>query len=332
MKLTRYKGNPILAKNPNNPWEAGSVLNPNVLFDNGIYRMVYRATNDIKVKEAGGYMSSIGYAESVDGIHFKRFDKPLIIPDQEYEMGKGCEDPRVTKINDTYFLYYTAVSERVDGHHQVRIALATSKDFKNWTKCGIVGPPTRSKAAILFPEKINGQYVMFYTWMPDRPLSSIVECRFDSIDDVIKPTNQIEESIYNFDQNVVFAPPFNTYRGAEVGAPPIKTQYGWLFIYCMANTTDHPEWSIGAALLDLKNPKIILYQTKSPILTPEKSSEKIGITNNVVFPGGATVVGKELYVYYGSGDQGCCLANCNLQKLFDELVSLRGVKDDAAIH
>lgn len=321
MKLKRYPGNPILERNKNNPWEAGSVLNPNVLYDNGIYRMVYRATNDIKIKKVGGYISSIGYAESTDGIYFKRFPEPMIIPDQEYEMGKGCEDPRVTKIGDTYFLYYTAVSKQIDGHHQVRIALATSKDFKKWEKHGIVGPPTRSKAAVLFPEKINGQYVMFYTWMSDKPLSSIMQCRFDSLADVINPPKgHLAETIYNFDKNVVFTPPFNVYRGAEVGAVPIKTKNGWLFIYCMANTTDHAEWSIGAALLDLKDPKIILAQTKDPILRPEMKTEKSGVVNNVTFPEGAVIVGKDLYVYYGSGDQGCCLATCYLQNL---LISLK---------
>ena len=155
MKLKRYLGNPILTKNPKNHWEAGSVLNPSVLYDNGIYRMVYRATNDIPVKDKGRYMSSIGYAESIDGIHFTRFEKPLISPDQDFENRLGCEDPRVTKIENTYFLYYTAVGE------DVRIALATSKDFKIWKKHGIVGPQhTTSKAACLFPEKINDKYII----------------------------------------------------------------------------------------------------------------------------------------------------------------------------
>lgn len=186
MTLTRYPSNPILEKNPNNYWEAGSVLNPSVLYDNGIFRMVYRATNDIRIKETGGYVSSIGYAESTDGIHFTRFSKPLIAPDQEYERGLGCEDPRVTKIDDQYVLYYTAV-KGIGREKEVRIALATSKDFKIWKKHGIVGPATKSKAAVLFPEKIDGKYLMFYTWMPDRPLSSIIQAKFDRLEDVINP-------------------------------------------------------------------------------------------------------------------------------------------------
>lgn len=323
MKLQRHPNNPILEKNSQNPWEQGSVLNPSVIYENGIFRMVYRATNDTHADIPGKYMSSIGYAESTDGVHFTRSPEPLIHPDQDYEKRLGCEDPRVTKIEDTYFLYYTAVSEAENGDNIVRIALATSKDFKNWDKHGIVGPGhTSSKAAILFPDKIEGKYVMFYTWMPDSPLSSIMEARFDNLEDVQKPPEGfMVDEMDRFEDNVVFRPPENTFRGAEVGAVPIRTQDGWLFIYCNANTADHPEWTIGAALLDLNDPRKILSQTDEPILRPETDTEMHGIVNNVTFPEGAVVVGDELYVYYGSGDQGICLATCKLEDLLSELRS-----------
>lgn len=324
MKLIRYPGNPILEKNPQNPWEQGSVLNPGVLYEDGLYRMVYRATNDVHNDIPGRYMSSIGYAESRDGVNYIRFAEPLIHPDQEYEKRLGCEDPRVTKIDDTYFLYYTAVGELEDGDDQVRIALATSKDFKNWVKHGIVGPAyTTSKAAVLFPEKISGKYIMFYTWMSDSPLSSIMEARFDDLRSVVKPPEGLMvDDIDKYEINAVFRPPENTFRGAEVGAVPIKTPDGWLFIYCNANTADHPEWTIGAALLDLEDPRRILAQTKEPILKPETDAEINGFVKNVTFPEGAVVKGDELYVYYGSGDQGICLATCKLEDLLNELRSM----------
>lgn len=319
MRLRRHPDNPILEKNLGNHWEAGSVFNPNVLYDNGIFRMVYRATNDIQINKEGGYVSSIGYAESTDGIHFKRFPEPLIVPDQEYEIGLGCEDPRVTKIDDTYFLYYTAV-KGTGKDKQVRIAVATSKDFKTWRKHGIVGPATRSKAACLFPEKIQGKYIMFYTWMPDRPLSSIMQAKFEKLADVIHPPGRfIADNIDHYEKNVVFAPPLNAYRGAEVGAVPIKTDDGWLFIYCPANVSDHPQWTINAALLDLDDPRKVLADVE--ILKPETEAETTGVVKNVTFPEGAVIVGEELYVYYGSGDQGCCFATCNVEELLAHLKS-----------
>lgn len=320
--LKRYSDNPILVKNSKNYWEAGSVFNPNVLYENGLFRMTYRATNDTKIKKTGSYISSIGYAESKDGIHFTRSSDPLIYSDQEYESNGGCEDPRVTKIGDTYFLYYTAC-RAVNDIWNVRIALATSKDFKKWTKHGIVGPQyTRSKAACLFPEKINGKYVIFYTWNADRPLSSIMQATFDTLEEVMKPPEGcMANNIDNYWDNVVFAPSSPVYRGAEVGAVPIKTTHGWLFIYCNANTSNHPEWTIKAALLDLHDPRKVLAETPAPILKPETYRELHGVVKNVTFPSGAVVVNDELYVYYGSGDQGCCLATCNFNKLMNYLTS-----------
>lgn len=319
MKLKRYHGNPILEKNPDHGWEAGSVLNPSVLYEDGIFRMVYRATNGDKPGETGHYVSSIGYAESTDGIHFTSSSEPLISPDQDYEKGLGCEDPRLTKIDGEYFLYYTAVKV-LEHSWEVRIALATSKDFKHWEKHGIVGPKTKSKAAALFPHKVEGKYVLFYTWMADSPLSSIMEVKFDHLDELKQPMpGYIADNINQYEKNVVFEPPVHTFRGAEVGAVPIKTEHGWLLIYCTANTTDHAEWTISAALLDLNNPRKIIGHSEHPILEPETDSELHGIVNRVTFPEGAVMVGDELYVYYGSGDQGICLATCNLNDLINHL-------------
>jgi beta-1,2-mannobiose phosphorylase / 1,2-beta-oligomannan phosphorylase len=319
MKLQRHHANPILEKNPENSWEKGSVLNPSVLFEDGLFRMLYRATNDTHNDVPGKYMSSIGYAESTDGIHFTRFPDPLLHADQEYESRLGCEDPRVTKIDGQYFLYYTAIKEADNGDDVVRIALATSHDFAHWTKHGIVGPRhIASKAAVLFPEKIKGQYVLFYTWMSDSPMSTIMEARYNTLESVISsPEHLMVEGIERFDENAVFKPHENSFRGAEVGAVPIKTEYGWLFIYCPA--TDHHEWSINAALLDPDDPRKILAITEEPILRPESEVEVHGIVNNVTFPEGAVVVGDELYVYYGSGDQGICLATCNFHELLHYL-------------
>src|SRR5581483_407386 len=104
MKLKRFRGDPILEKDESHDWEKGSVLNPGVIHENGFFKMVYRATNDVHPDQEGSYVSSIGYAESVDGMHFERFEEPLIYPTESYENGMGCEDPRVTKIDGVYYL------------------------------------------------------------------------------------------------------------------------------------------------------------------------------------------------------------------------------------
>lgn len=320
MKLIRFRGGPILEKNPHHDWEKGSVLNPGVIYENGFFRMVYRATNDVHPENPGEYKSSLGFAESVDGIHFSRYEEPIIAPTEVYENGLGCEDPRITKIKDIYFLYYTAVGG--EGEQNVRIALATSKDFIHWNKHGIVGPNLFSKAACLFPEKINGKYTMLFTFELESPKATIMMAQFDDLYDVFYTSKERMNRIVNedYENHVVFKP--SEGRGNEVGAVPFKTPHGWFFIYSALSTVDdHTEWSISAALLDLNDPRRILANADH-ILKPEAEMEISGVVDHVAFPEGAVVFGEKLYVYYGSGDQGICLAMCDYQELLEHLISL----------
>lgn len=318
--LKRYPKNPILTADKNIPWEAGSVLNPNVLKKGKIFHLFYRATNDLERNKIGSYVSSIGYASSSDGVNFFKRKTPLIKPTEKYEIGLGCEDARVTKINDTYFIFYTAV-EGFDASKKVRIALATTKDLKKVIRHGIVGPKgSASKAAVLFPEKVGGKYLLLYTWEADRPISTIMLKEMNSLKEITNPSqNSFGENLENFDDNFFLQPFKGSFRGPEVGAVPIKTPKGWLVVYCGA-AVGKKIWTIDALLLDLHNPRKIIGIAPKPILSPQADSELKGVVNNVTFPSGAAIVKDELYVYYGSGDQGCCLATCKLDKLLTYLL------------
>ena len=161
--LKRYpseeKPEPILVPRKDVEWECDAVFNPSVIFDEGVFKMLYRAYPKLTIIEPRykrpGYhyknrCSSIGYAESKDGIHFERRDNPVIFPSETYD-AFGCEDPRITKIEDTFYITYTAIDGPLDGTTKpnVRIALAITKDFVTFEKKGIIGPKERSKAAAL---------------------------------------------------------------------------------------------------------------------------------------------------------------------------------------
>ena len=106
MKFKKYENNPILTKNPSNSWEELCVLNPAVIFndEDKTFYMLYRAAGN----DAQHYIY-LGLAKSKDGIHFERqSDKPLIAPDVNGADGGGCEDPRLVKIDDYYFLTYAS--------------------------------------------------------------------------------------------------------------------------------------------------------------------------------------------------------------------------------
>jgi beta-1,2-mannobiose phosphorylase / 1,2-beta-oligomannan phosphorylase len=330
MRLERHPAGPILRPDPTHDWEAGSVLNGTVIRSpDGLVHMLYRATNGTAIGTSGAYVSSIGHAVSRDGVAFERRPEPLIRPDQPYEHGLGCEDPRVVRIGDEYYIHYTAVEGEWGPGVKVRIALATTKDFESVTKHGVVGPiGAPSKAAALLPEPVGGQYVWYFTWCSDTPGAAVLHARFDDLDQVRNPPpGFIAGVVENYDTSAVLISGDRTTlkksavrRGPELGAPPLKTDRGWLLFYC---PSDHepgePEWQIAAALLDLDEPWRVIARTTEPLLRPETPEELHGVVARVTFPSGALVVGERVHVYYGTGDQGIALATCDLTALLDHL-------------
>ena len=65
----------------------------------------------------------------------------------------------------------------------------------------------------------------------------------------------------------------------------------------------------------------MIARTPAPLLTPQTESELTGIVNRVTFPAGALVIDGVVHLYYGSGDQGICLATCELDALLAHLKS-----------
>lgn len=339
--LKRYpsdeKPEPILVPRKEIDWEAKAVFNPSVVFDNGrnIFVMLYRTYPSIteettpKIKRPGfklkNQISYIGYAESKDGINFERRDVPFISPDVDYDRF-GCEDPRVTKINDTFYITYTAIDtliEKEDPNAKIRIALASTKDFITVEKQGIIGPPVRSKASAFFPEKVSdGKIALLMTINSDSTNSCVVIRYYDSIEEVLDQTDESWAEFLDTTQDkAVLQTEWWLHRGPELGAQPIKTDRGWLLIFSNESMSD--SWTIGAALLDLGNPSKLIARTPGYILQPVTDYEREGLVQNVTFPEGVVIVGDTLYVYYGAADTVIGLATCKLSDLLDYVESFK---------
>ncbi|MER3475131.1 MAG: glycosidase, partial [Armatimonadota bacterium] len=84
------------------------------------------------------------------------------------------------------------------------------------------------------------------------------------------------------------------------GAPPIKTEYGWLLFY--HGVDDNRVYRLGVALLDLKDPSKVIKRYDKPVLSPETQWEKEGQVPNVVFTCGAVEIDETYFVYYGGAD------------------------------
>ncbi len=128
--VKRLKNNPILAPNPDNSFENYAVFNGNTTDIGKSTVMVYRAQACPEKFEGNHFsMSVIGKATSSDGINFKDREA-FITPEHEWER-YGCEDPRVTKINGKYYIFYTALSAfPLNVPEGIKVGLAISKDMK----------------------------------------------------------------------------------------------------------------------------------------------------------------------------------------------------------
>ncbi|MBI1215309.1 MAG: hypothetical protein GC185_05750 [Alphaproteobacteria bacterium] len=237
---------------------------------------------------------------------FRLVNEAAIKPDQPFDQF-GAEDPRITKIGDKYYIFYTSLAKGLaqpDADDGIRIAMASTKDFKTFEKHGVIGPDRRSKAGIVF-ESAGKNYFM---WKDEAHQErTMLSPAPDDIEDAqawkdFWTTRDIEK-----DQ--LLGPQDNGYEahGIEPGAPPIETEDGLLLVY--SSISDDFKWTISLMLLDKNDPTKILAKSEAPSLKPEADYEVTGDVNNVVFPCGALIDKGRLYVYYGGADTICAVGS-----------------------
>lgn len=305
MLLKRYGKNPILK--PEFEWEVKGAFNPCVVKDGKKIRMLYRGMNS-------HYISHIGYAESTDGVNFKKNKTPLVNFKEPYEKN-GMEDPRIVKLEDKFYITYVVLSEPpFSGKNNLpQTAVMYTKDFRTFIRIGkITSKGANDKDVIVFPEKIQGHY--YFIHRPDQWTGEGYKTSSPSI--WISHTTEYEKLWHPS----LLMKPESKWEEYKIGGgcPPIKTKKGWLCIY--HGVTKDLVYSAGAFLLDLKNPLKVIAKLKQPILKAEKDYEKTNDSKFVVFPTGAIVLNDQLLVYYGAGDKFGCLATCKLDDLLRYLL------------
>ena len=288
--LEKFEGNPILEPVPANPWESKCVFNCAAFYDGGRAHIVYRAVGDDNI-------SRLGYVSSSDGFHVdERLPEPIFSPRHEFE-AKGCEDPRITKIGQEYFMFYTAFGETA----QIGQVTIKVDDFLNkrwsWGKRRYPFPGVNNKDVVLFPEKINGKWVLYHRIPPHIWVA------------------YSDDLVHWRGSNILMMPRGNSWEKIKVGAgaPPMKTSIGWLFIY---HAMDEKKiYRLGLALISLDDPEEIIFRSKQPILEPTQEYEREGDVPNVVFTCSAFVKNERLFVYYGGADKTICVATQMLDRL-----------------
>lgn len=326
-------------------FENEGVLNPAVIRGEDCIHLFYRAVSK-------GNYSSIGYCKLKSPLIVEeRLETPVLFPQNDNE-SHGVEDPRIVKIDDLYYLTYTAY----DGINALG-ALAVSKDLLHWEKMGLIVPQMTydefsrlagskvplnekylrynklggtpenqvkkvliwDKNVIFFPRKINGKLYFLHRVRPDIQIVAI-----NNLQDL---TIEFWQNYFlHLDDSIVLCSKYDhevSYIGG--GCPPIETEQGWLLIYHgVHDTVKGYVYSACAALLDLQNPQKEISRLPYPLFTPEYEWELKGEVNNVCFPTGALLTGDTLYIYYGAADEQIACASVSLSALLKELILNKG--------
>ena len=297
--IRRYEKNPILTRD-DVPYSVATVHNAGVTRYDGRYIMIFRS-------HLTTGRSILGLAESDDGFRFTVAEKPFMTPASEgafqlYEE-YGLEDPRITCIDDEYLISYSAYSR-----HGARIGLARTRDFKGVQRISLI-TEADYRNLVIFPEKRDGLYMRL-----DRPHSGIAPW---SIWISYSPDLR-----YWGDSRLIMRPAQYHWDEMKVGpgAPPVRTDRGWLHIYHgVFQTMAGSVYRLGVALHDLADPSIIRGVADGWILQPEEEYEITGYVPNVVFTCGAVPEPDgTLKIYWGAADTVMCMGTADM----DDLVAL----------
>jgi predicted GH43/DUF377 family glycosyl hydrolase len=346
--MIKVKKEGIILSKTDLEFENEGVLNPAAMQEGESVHLFYRSVQK-------GNFSTIGYCR-LDGplTVAERWIEPFMVPEFEYEK-HGVEDPRIVKIDDLYYLSYTAY----DGTN-ARGALATSKDLAHFKKQGLIVPPITfarfislvasdgvderyyhdnkfynpdadpekkvmlwDKNVVFFPRRIKGNLVFLHRI---RPGIQIV-----SVKNLADLTMAFWENYFLKLQEHILIDPLFAHESGYIGSgcPPIETEHGWLLIYHGAEETAKGMVysACAAALLDLDNPGKVISRLPYALFSPEYEWELKGDVNNVVFPTGTALFGDTLFIYYGAADSHVACASVSLSELLKELLTQAG-KDE----
>lgn len=340
--MLKVKKEGIILEKRELDFEKCGVLNPGIFQEGKKVHVFYRAVTE-------NNHSTIGYCLLDGPLHVDvRYEEPIFSPVFAYE-SHGMEDARIVKIDDTYYMTYTAY----DGMNALG-CLSTSRDLVNFERFGILVPtipivlfrhildfkPTINekyyrfnktwentelvdkhfvwdKNVIFFPRRIQGQLCFLHRIKP--------EIQLVKINNLEELTPKFwEEYLLHLEEHIVLSAKYKheiSYIGG--GCPPIETAAGWLLIYhSVYDTLEGYVYVACAALLDLENPQNELARLPYPLIVPEELWERKGEVNNVCFPTGTSIFEDTLYIYYGAADERIACASLSLSELVNALTLL----------
>jgi predicted GH43/DUF377 family glycosyl hydrolase len=218
----------------------------------------------------------------------------LIFPVTDSQ-SNGIEDARFVQFDDegrkTYYATYTAYSGRA-----IRSELLQTDDFLNFKMSPLQGSAASNKGMALFPRKLDGHYAMI--------------ARQDNENLYLLMSDDL--SIW--DGGTAILRPQFAWEFVQIGncGSPIELDEGWLLL--THGVGPMRKYSIGAALLDKKNPAKVLARTTEPLVKPEPSQRE-GYVPNVVYTCGAMRHNGNIILPYAVSDTFCNFATISIPDL-----------------
>ncbi len=220
----------------------------------------------------------------------------VIFPITELHRG-GLEDLRLVQYDHAdgsreWIGTYTAYSGS-----SIRSELLRTRDFRSFQLEPIQGAAGRNKGMALFPERIDGKYVM----IGRQDGKNLFLLRSDSLE------------CWDDEGTFLMGPEF-PWEFIQIGncGSPIKTAAGWLVLTHGVGAMR--KYALGCALLDLKDPSKVLARSREPLLTAE-DADRSGYVPNVIYTCGALKVGDALLIPYGISDSAVGFASTSVKDL-----------------
>jgi predicted GH43/DUF377 family glycosyl hydrolase len=205
----------------------------------------------------------------------------VIFPVTESQ-SNGIEDARFVQFSDggrtTYYATYTAYRGTA-----IRSELIETTDFLSFRMTPLQGAAARNKGMALFPRKIDGRYAM-----------------------IARQDNEnlyliYSDDLYRWEGGQAVLKPQFPWEFVQIGncGSPVELEEGWLMLTHGVGPVR--KYSIGAALLDKRDPSKVLARSSEPLLRPEPS-EREGYVPNVVYTCGAMTHNDQLILPYAVSD------------------------------
>ena len=224
----------------------------------------------------------------------------VIFPVTESQ-SNGIEDARFVEFDDgrrkTFYATYTAYSGKA-----IRSELIETTDFVSFRMLPLKGADARNKGMALFPRRIDGKYAMI--GRQDNENLYLI----------------YSDDLYSWDGGLVILKPQFPWEFVQIGncGSPIELDNGWLLLTHGVGPVR--KYSIGAVLLDKKDPSKVLARSREPLVRPDPS-EREGYVPNVVYTCGAIRHNDQIILPYAVSDTFSNFATIKIAALMQAMES-----------